>query len=75
MSEGGKGKYIRKAIMIGLLLGIVSNSVLMFDSFKTRGITAEDLEIFAATTLILIFTFGYGAAKIWDLNEKRCKKP
>jgi hypothetical protein len=74
VSEGGKGKYIRKAIVMGLPLGIASNSILMFDSFKVRGISAEDLEIFVSTTLIATFTFGYGAARIRDLNVKRNKK-
>src|SRR5436305_12402392 len=34
VSEGGKGKYIRKAIIMGSLLGVASNSILMFESFK-----------------------------------------
>src|SRR4051812_38887213 len=74
-SERGKSQYIRRAIIMGLLLGITGNFVRIFGSSKSRGISAEDLEIFAATTLIGAFTFGYGAAKIWDLNEKRSKKP
>jgi succinate dehydrogenase hydrophobic anchor subunit len=75
ISEGGKSRYVRGAAITGLLVGVISSSVILFDSIKDRGLRAVDLEIFAATVLIFVFTFYYGATRVWDVNEKRSKKP
>ena len=75
VSESGKSRYIRKAVIMGLLVGVVSSSLVLFNSIKDKGVSAEGVEIFAATVLIVTFVFYYAAVRIWDATENRNKKP
>ncbi|HKC65469.1 MAG TPA: hypothetical protein VKB86_17640 [Pyrinomonadaceae bacterium] len=75
MSEGGRSRYILKAVLRGLLVGVVGSSIALFNSVKEKGLNADNVEIFFAVVFVSVFTFYYMAVKFWDVNEKRSKKP
>jgi hypothetical protein len=75
VQAGGKSTYIRRAVMKGLLLGVVSSAVAVYSQHESGGLGAYDLALFVALVLIAVFAMYYLAVRMWDLNEKRSKKP
>ncbi|PYS78399.1 MAG: hypothetical protein DMF67_01665 [Acidobacteria bacterium] len=75
VQAGGRSNYIRKAVVKGLLLGVVSSSVAVYSQHSGGGFGAYDLALFAALVLVVTFAMYYLADRMWDLNEKRSKKP
>lgn len=73
--EGSKSKYIRKAVIKGLLLGVAGGSTAVYSQNKEEGFGAYDLALFVALVLIVTFAMYYAAVRMWELNEKRSKKP
>jgi hypothetical protein len=72
---GGKGNFVRKAVVKGLLLGVVSSSAAVYSRHEGGGFGAYDVALFVALVFIVTFAFYYLALRMWDLNEKRGKKP
>ena len=75
VQAGGKSAFIRKAVVRGLLLGVVSSSVAVYTQHQGGGFGAYDLALFAALVLVVTFAMYYLAVKMWELNEKRSKRP
>ncbi|MBV8858216.1 MAG: hypothetical protein JOZ02_14895 [Acidobacteria bacterium] len=73
--EGSKSKYIRKAVVKGLLLGAASSSAAVYSQKKGEGFGAYDFALFVALTLIVTFAMYYLAVRMWDVNERRSRKP
>jgi hypothetical protein len=73
--EGSKSNYIRKAVVRGLLLGTVSSAAAVYSGNKGESFGAYDLALFVALVLIVTFAMYYCAVRMWELNERRSKKP
>jgi hypothetical protein len=75
VKAGGKSNYIRKAVVKGFLLGVISSSLALLKTLKETGFTVRNLVLFIALVSIATFLGYYLAVRAWDANEKRNKRP
>lgn len=75
VQAGGRDNFIRRAVVKGLLLGVVSSSVAVYGQQKGRGLEAYDAALFVVLVLVVTFAMYYLAVRMWDLNERRSKEP
>ena len=68
-----KRKYIRTAITKGLVLGLVSASLALSNTFKETGFSIHNLILFFASVLIITFACCYMAVRMWEANESKIR--
>jgi Na+/melibiose symporter-like transporter len=66
----GRHIYIQRATLMGLLLGFVSSSLMLFFTTENRSFGAQQLGILIFLVLIIGFACYYAAVRTWEANEK-----
>jgi hypothetical protein len=72
--ERGRRSYIRRAVIMGLIMGAGSSSVAVFGRGGGVSFGARDIGLFVALVAIITFACYYAAVRIWDVNEQRGKR-
>jgi hypothetical protein len=72
--RGGRRGYIRRSVIAGLFLGVVSSSAAVLTRENDVSFSAWDVGLFVALVSIITFGCYYAAVRMWETNEQRSKR-